>query len=180
MVETPGGESMVKQMVQIGTQKFIEAGNGYRVGDPSVEHVQEQAFDNNSTVRWRPIPSSLERPGNMGQQFPPTHGIPTPVPLVSKDPGLISILDLESLAQHSSSTASSPHPLATFKVPHGCSFLSFAPSGLALFTASSKGDVQSVWDLMRIQYAKSSFLKAGFKAVGFKGLMFDRSHSFRG
>jgi hypothetical protein len=169
MVETPGGESMMKQIVQIGTQKFIEAGNlvtdwgihawnNYRNKSSSNQQSNGDQYQAHSNVRT-----------NMGQQFPPTHGLPTPAPLVSKDPGLISILDLESLAQHSSSTASSPHPLATFKVPHGCSFLSFAPSGLALFTASSKGDVQSVWDLMRIQYAKASFLKAGVQGGGFPG-----------
>lgn len=169
MVETPGGESMMKQIVQIGTQKFIEAGNhltdwgiqawnAYR-NKPSTTH-QSNADQYQAHSNVRP---------NMGQQFPPTHGMQTPAPLISKDPGLISILDLESLALHSSSTASAPHPLATFKVPHGCSFISFAPSGLALFTASSKGDVQSVWDLMRIQYAKSSFLKAGAQSSGIQG-----------
>ncbi|KAE9379190.1 hypothetical protein N431DRAFT_327115 [Stipitochalara longipes BDJ] len=169
MVDTPGGESMMKQIVQIGTQKFIEGGrmvtdwgiqawNTYRNKPSTIQQSngdQYQVHSNNRT--------------NLGQQFPPTHGIPTPAPLISKDPGLISILDLESLAQHSSLTGSFPHPLATFKLPHGCSFLSFAPSGLALFTASSKGDVQSVWDLMRLQYAKSSSLKAGVQGGGTQG-----------
>jgi hypothetical protein len=169
MVETPGGESMMKQIVQIGTQKFIEAGNhltdwgiqawnAYRNKPSTVHQSNADQYQAHSNVR-----------PNMGQQFPPTHGIQTPAPLISKDPGLISILDLESLALHSPSTASAPHPLATFKVPHGCSFISFAPSGLALFTASSKGDVQCVWDLMRIQYAKSSFLKAGAQNSGIQG-----------
>jgi len=169
MVETPGGESMMKQIVQIGTQKFIEAGNvmtewgmqawnNYRNKPPTNQPLNGDQYPVHSNVR-----------ANMGHQFPPTHGIPTPAPLITKDPGLISILDLESLVQHSSSTTSSPHPLATFKVPHGCSFLSFAPSGLALFTASSKGDIQCVWDLMRIQYAKPSFLKVGLQGTGTHG-----------
>jgi hypothetical protein len=169
IVETPGGESVMKQIVQIGTQKFIEAGNvmtewgiqawnNYRNKSSTSQPPNGDQYPVHSNIR-----------ANMGHQFPPTHGIPTPAPLITKDPGLISILDLESVAQHSSSTASSPHPLATFKVPHGCSFLSFAPSGLALFTASSKGDVQCVWDLMRIQYAKSSFLKAGLQGTGIQG-----------
>lgn len=169
MVETPGGESMMKQIVQIGTQKFIEAGN--IVTDWGIHawntYRNKPSTNQQSNGDQYPVHSNVR--ANMGQQFPPTHGIPTPAPLISKDPGLISILDLESLAQHSSPTASSPHPLATFKVPHGCSFLSFAPSGLALFTASSKGDVQSVWDLMRIQYPKSSFLKAGVQGGGIQG-----------
>jgi len=68
---------------------------------------------------------------------------------------MVSILDIESLG-----ASVNPHPITTFAIPHGCSFLSFSPSGLSLFTASSKGDVQTVWDLMRIQHTKSSPLQA--------------------
>ncbi|KAF8864179.1 hypothetical protein BDZ45DRAFT_56686 [Acephala macrosclerotiorum] len=153
-VDMPDGESMMKQIVQISTQKFIEAGN----------YLTQQGLQAWNNYRNK-LPSNQPSNGgvpyqnhaSMLSQFPPTHGLPTPAPLVTKDPGIISILDLDSLGH--SSTTSTPHSLATFRVPHGCSFLSFAPSGLALFTASSKGDVQFVWDLMRIQYAKSSFLK---------------------
>lgn len=169
MVETPGGESMMKQIVQIGTQKFIEAGNVMTEWGMQAWNSYRNKSSTNQPLNGDQYPVHSNVRANMGHQFPPTHGIPTPAPLITKDPGLISILDLESLAQHSSSTTSSPHPLATFKVPHGCSFLSFAPSGLALFTASSKGDVQCVWDLMRIQYAKSSFLKAGLQGTGIQG-----------
>ncbi|KAK3302039.1 uncharacterized protein B0T15DRAFT_289687 [Chaetomium strumarium] len=86
-------------------------------------------------------------------QFPPTHG--TVAHPVVKEPGMVSILDVESLG-----SSSNPHPVATFAIPHGCSFLSFSPSGLSLFSASSKGDVQTVWDIMRAQYTKSSPLHA--------------------
>ncbi|KAH7360589.1 hypothetical protein BKA65DRAFT_449081 [Rhexocercosporidium sp. MPI-PUGE-AT-0058] len=154
-VDTPGGESVMKQIVQIGTQKFIEAGNYLtQQGLSAWNNYRSKPPQNQPAAGGLPYQSH----GNTSQQFPPTHGLQTPAPLVTKDPGLISILDLEALAQHPSSTGSSPHPLATFRIPHGCSFLSFAPNGLALFTASNKGDIQFVWDLMRIQYAKSSFL----------------------
>ncbi|OTA60455.1 hypothetical protein K449DRAFT_372134 [Hypoxylon sp. EC38] len=85
-------------------------------------------------------------------QFPPTYGVPGQA--VTKEPGLVSILDLQSLPN-----SSTMHHVTTFKAPLGCSFLSFSPTGLSLFTASSKGDVQTVWDLMRIQYTKSSALQ---------------------
>ncbi|KAI2470445.1 hypothetical protein F4781DRAFT_180411 [Annulohypoxylon bovei var. microspora] len=85
-------------------------------------------------------------------QFPPTYGIPGQA--VTKEPGLVSILDLQSLTN-----STTIHHVTTFKAPLGCSFLSFSPTGLSLFTASSKGDVQTVWDLMRIQYTKSSALQ---------------------
>ena len=150
-IEMPDGESVMKQLVQIGTQKFIEAGN----------YLAQQGMTAWSNYRNKPTVNqpSPAVPGYQTHQnlaFPPTHGLTAPAPLVTKDPGLISIIDLEALARHSSSS----HPLTTFRVPHGCSFLSFAPNGLALFTASNKGDVQFVWDLMRIQYTKSSYLKA--------------------
>ncbi|KAI9050077.1 hypothetical protein LZ554_006221 [Drepanopeziza brunnea f. sp. 'monogermtubi'] len=165
-VDSPGGDSMVKQIVQLGTQKFIEAGN----------YLTQQGLSAWNNYRNKPIQSqsamggmSYQTSANMTQQFPPTHGVQAPTPLVIKDPGLISILDLEALSHHVSSSGSPPHPLATFRVPHGCSFLSFAPNGLALFTASNKGDIQFVWDLMRIQYAKSSFLKGGVQGTGVQG-----------
>ncbi|KAI0180985.1 hypothetical protein GGR52DRAFT_13965 [Hypoxylon sp. FL1284] len=92
-------------------------------------------------------------------QFPPTYGIPGQA--VTKEPGLVSILDLHSL-----SSSSTIHHVTTFKVPLGCSFLSFSPTGMSLFTASSKGDVQTVWDLMRIQYTKSSALQNSTPSSG--------------
>ncbi|TVY90330.1 hypothetical protein LAWI1_G004514 [Lachnellula willkommii] len=168
LAETPGGESMVKQIMQAGTQKFIEGSTyiGKQIGKQGAQVWNH--YWNRSTPN-QPVNAPITyQTQNVGHQFPPTHGVPTQAPTVAKDPGLVSILDLDSLAHHSTS-ASSPHPLATFKIPHGCSFLSFSPSGLALFTASSKGDIQSVWDLMRLQYAKSSFLKGGFQGSESKG-----------
>lgn len=168
LAETPGGESMVKQIMQAGTQKFIEGSTyiGKQIGKQGAQVWNH--YWNRSTPN-QPVNAPITyQTQNVGHQFPPTHGVPTQAPAVAKDPGLVSILDLDSLAHHTAS-ASSPHPLATFKIPHGCSFLSFSPSGLALFTASSKGDIQSVWDLMRLQYAKSSFLKGGFQGSESKG-----------
>jgi hypothetical protein len=92
-------------------------------------------------------------------QFPPTYGVSGQA--VTKDPGLVSILDLESLEN-----STSIHHVTTFKAPLGCSFLSLSPTGLSLFTASSKGDVQTVWDLMRIQHSKSSALQNSQQVVG--------------
>jgi len=47
-------------------------------------------------------------------------------------------------------------PIATFSLQDGCSFLSFAPSGLALLTANQVGDTTSVWDLMRVTDATTA------------------------
>jgi hypothetical protein len=164
-VETPGGESIMKQLAQQATQELVK-GASY-IGKQGVQAWNN--YWNKPSTTQPPHGGSYQAHPNMAHQFPPTHGVPSQAPAVSKDPGLVSIIDLDSLAQHSSFTATPPHPFATFKMPHGCSFLSFAPSGLALFTASSKGDVQFVWDLMRLQYAKSSFLKSGPQGSGIQG-----------
>ena len=164
-VETPGGESIMKQLAQQATQELVK-GAAY-IGKQGVQAWN--SYWNKPSVPQPSHGGSHATHSNMAHQFPPTHGVPSQAPTVSRDPGLVSIIDLEVLAQHSSSTGTPPHPFATFKMPHGCSFLSFAPSGLALFTASSKGDAQYVWDLMRLQYAKSSFLKSGPQGSGVQG-----------
>jgi hypothetical protein len=72
--------------------------------------------------------------------FPPTHASDT----ISREPDIVSIIDLKTLST-----------VATFQPPKGCSFLSFTPSGLGILTASKKGDVQYVWDLMQMKHVKS-------------------------
>lgn len=164
-VETPGGESMMKQLAQAATQEIVK-GAAY-IGKQGVQAWNN--YWNKHSSGQAPSGNTLyQTHTNIAHQFPPTHGSPSQPASTSKDPGLISILDLDHLSQHSSLTGS-PHPIATFKVPHGCSFLSFAPSGLALFTASSKGDVQFVWDLMRVQFSRSSFLKGGSQSTDIQG-----------
>lgn len=93
-------------------------------------------------------------PRQEGAHFPPTHGSPSQA-VVAKDPGLVSLVDVEAIGG-----SSAIHPFATFTAPRGCSFLSFSPNGLSLFVVAGKGDVQTVWDLLRVQYSKSSPLQA--------------------
>jgi hypothetical protein len=166
LVETPGGESMMKQLAQAATQEMIKGATYLgKQGVQAWNSYWNKSPSNQTTNPALPYQNHV----NTAHQFPPTHGVANQTPPASRDPGLISIIDLDFLARQNSVTGASPHPLATFKVPHGCSFLSFAPNGLALFTASSKGDVQAVWDLMRIQYAKPSFLKTGSQGVAVQG-----------
>ena len=85
------------------------------------------------------------------QSFPPTHAQENLVNRAKNQPTLVSILDLEKLSKsQQSKNASVLQPLATFSLPTGCSLLSFSPNGLHLLTASAKGDVEHVWDLMRM------------------------------
>ncbi|GAB1320627.1 BCAS3 domain-containing protein [Madurella fahalii] len=150
-VELPLSESVMNKIMRDATQELIQGAKWF--GKQGL-----QAWNN----YWNPQPTQQPRSptlapqswgGHEVPQFPPTHG--TVAPPVAKEPGMVSILDIETLGSFVN-----PHPVATFGIPHGCSFLSFAPSGLFLFSASSKGDVQTVWDLMRIQQTKPSSLQA--------------------
>ncbi|KAH6653982.1 hypothetical protein BKA67DRAFT_517900 [Truncatella angustata] len=155
-VDQPDSNGVMNKIMRETTQEVIQGARW--VGKQSL-----QLWNN----YWKqPSPQSQGRPQSVGSppwsapfsgraetaQFPPTYGVSGHA--VTKDPGLVSILDLESL-----NNSSSIHHVTTFKVPLGCSFLSFSPTGLSLFTASTKGDVQTVWDLMRIQHSKSSALQ---------------------
>ncbi|RAL58113.1 hypothetical protein DID88_002388 [Monilinia fructigena] len=162
--DTPGGEGMLKQVLQAATQGIVEI-SGY-VGKQGAQYWNSY-WNKSTSPQQTNGGNAYSAPQNISPQFPPTHGLNNQASTTSKDPGLISILDLDSLMQQTS--GSSIHPLATFPVPHGCSFLSLAPSGLALFTASSKGDVQFVWDLMRLHYSRSSLLKGGSQGGGVHG-----------
>ncbi|KAI2642634.1 hypothetical protein GGS21DRAFT_498859 [Xylaria nigripes] len=154
-VDQPISDGVVNRIMRETTQEFIQGArwvgkqgmqlwNNYWKSGHSVPARQ-------SAVGSPPWGSGF--PGRSeNAQFPPTYGVSGQA--VTKEPGLVSIVDLHSLT--SSATV---HPITTFKPPLGCSFLSFSPTGLSLFTASIKGDVQTVWDLMRIQYTKSSPLQ---------------------
>lgn len=128
-------------------QQGLQAWNSYWNKSPGTQSPPQQARSPPQT--WL----AGRSPQRDNSHFPPTHG--SPAQAMQKDPGLVSIIDAESLA-----SSSSLHPLTTFTAPSGCSFLSFSPSSLALFTASSKGDVQTVWDLLRIQATRSSPLQS--------------------
>ena len=90
------------------------------------------------------------------QSFPPTHAQDNFNDRAKGQPTVVSIIDLPKLSHNQSAKPSLAflQPLATFSLPLGCSELSFSPSGLDLLTASAKGDVQHVWDLMRMVHGE--------------------------
>ncbi|KAK5990021.1 hypothetical protein PT974_08284 [Cladobotryum mycophilum] len=156
-VDQPGPDSVVNKIMRETTQELIQgakwvgqqglqAWHAYWNRSSSPQAQQQQA--RSPPQQW----AGGRSPLNDAAQFPPTHG--TSGQASNKDPGLVSILDVDTLG-----TSPTIHPLATFAVPLGCSFLSFSPSSQGLFTASSKGDVQTVWDLLRIQHTLSSPLQ---------------------
>jgi hypothetical protein len=155
-VDLPISESVMNKLMRDATQEFIQGAKW--VGKQGLQ-AWNNYWNPQSSQPVRTAPLVPQGWGGTGAphpeppQFPPTHGTVTP-PVV-KEPGIVSVLDIESLG-----TSSNVHPVTAFSIPQGCSFLSFSPSGLSLFTASSKGDVQTVWDLMRVQHTKASPLQA--------------------
>lgn len=91
--------------------------------------------------------SSPERPQEI--LFPPTHAGDESSVVANQGPTIVSIVDLQKLIGISAKSRVTAEPFATFDVPTGCSFLSFAPSGLRLMTVSENGDIQYVWGLMK-------------------------------
>ncbi|KAI0476790.1 hypothetical protein F4859DRAFT_480214 [Xylaria cf. heliscus] len=154
-VEQPISDGVMNRIMRETTQEVIQGARW--VGKQGMQLWNSY---------WKPGQQQPARQSTMGSppwgtaypgrpeasQFPPTYGVSGQA--ITKEPGLVSIIDMHSLM--SSATV---HPITTFKPPLGCSFLSFSPTGSSLFTASIKGDVQTVWDLMRIQYTKSSSLQ---------------------
>ncbi|KAJ5342662.1 hypothetical protein N7541_011786 [Penicillium brevicompactum] len=89
---------------------------------------------------------------------PSKQGVPLHVghlPASPSEPDTVSIIDLRRFEDGTDVRNVLTHPVSTFQVPNGCSFLSLSPNGLMLFTASKKGDVQYVWDLMQLKYCRS-------------------------
>lgn len=147
-VDLPGADSIMNKLMRETTQEVISGAKwigerGLQAFNSYWNKPAQQPRSPTSAQSWNVPFASRPEP-----QFPPTHGASAPA--VSKEPGLVSIVDLET-----SLNSISIHPLTTFATS-GCSFLSFSPNGLSLFTASTKGDIQTVWDLLRIQYTKLS------------------------
>lgn len=136
-------DSVMNKIMRETTQELISGAKW--VGQQSMQAWQSY---------WNKSPPQTQQPQSRPApaQFPPTHATANNV--APKDPGLVNIVDVNSLVD-----SAAVHPLASFAPPSGCSFLSFSPSSLALFTASSKGDVQNVWDLFRLQHTKYSPLQ---------------------
>lgn len=147
-VDLPGADSIMNKLMRETTQEVISGAKwigerGLQAFNNYWNKPAQQARSPTNTQSWNVPFASRPEP-----YFPPTHGAAAPA--VTKEPGLVSIVDIET-----SLNSSTIHPLTTFATS-GCSFLSFSPNGLSLFTASTKGDIQTVWDLLRIQYTKLS------------------------
>ncbi|KAL9126327.1 MAG: hypothetical protein Q9217_004611 [Psora testacea] len=153
-LDTPEGESFINKMARDATQELVKGARW--VGNQGVQ-AWNSYWSKPSEPAQQPFAGSP--PHNAYTMappaFPPTHAQERPPSRSRNQPALVSILDLEQLShsQHLKETVAL-QPLATFSLPGGCSTLSFGPSGLQVLTASAKGDVQQVWDLMRLVHGE--------------------------
>ncbi|KAH6661916.1 hypothetical protein F5X68DRAFT_63785 [Plectosphaerella plurivora] len=152
-LDIPNNEGLMNKIMRETTQELISSAKW--VGQQGMQAWNAYWYKNPAQQPRSPPLQPQQWAGSYpprqdSPHFPPTHGTPGQA-VTTKEPGLVSIVDLGTTG--SSVTV---HPVSTFSTLLGCSFLSFSPSGMSLFTASSKGDVQTVWDLMRMQYTKSS------------------------
>lgn len=150
-LETPDGESVLSKVARDVTQEFIKGARW--VGDQG-----KQAWNNYWTKAPEPHPIPSYPPANHSrwdpnppQMFPPTHANDEISNRPGSQPALVSILDLERLSTAQNfKPAAALQPIATFSLSYGCSLVSFSPTGLSILTASAKGDVQHIWDLLRV------------------------------
>jgi len=152
-VDSPDADTLLGKVARGVAQEVMKAGKW--LGDQGMQYWQNYWKKDDQAS-----PSSqLAAHSNMAYlnapvygQFPPTHADVAPA---AKDPELVSIFDLKASHDPSARRTGGLTPATTFQPPNGCSFLSFAPHGLTLLTASYKGDFQYVWDLLEMKHIRT-------------------------
>ncbi|CAF9917252.1 MAG: hypothetical protein GOMPHAMPRED_001195 [Gomphillus americanus] len=151
-LETPLDGSKVNEIARGVTQEMLKGAKW--VGDQGV-----QAWKNYWTPK-SPDSNAHTEQATHAYQFPPTHALDDPN-RQAQQPTIVSFLDLEKLGEFQ---AQKPElalsPAASFILPGGCSFLSLSSSGVALFTASDRGDVQNVWDIAQVIHPREPVILA--------------------
>ncbi|KKK20410.1 hypothetical protein ARAM_004595 [Aspergillus rambellii] len=147
------GESFLDKVARGVTQELVRGARW--MGDQGLQAWN--SYWNKDQPQNTPARRShiMDFPQQGYSPFPPTHAQETQAASPA-EPDLVSIMDLRRLDEGGDVKSTALFtPVATFQVPNGCSFLSFSPSGLMLLTASKKGDVQYVWDLMQAKYCRA-------------------------
>ena len=147
------GESFLDKVARGVTQELVKGARW--MGDQGLQAWNNYwNRDQPPGVSPRRPTSLMDVPQQAYNMFPPTHAQDTHAASPS-EPDIVSVLDLKRLEDGGENKNSLLNPIATFQVPNGCSFLSFSPNGLMLLTASKKGDVQYVWDLMQARHCRA-------------------------
>lgn len=149
------GESLFDKVARGVAQELVKGARW--MGDQGLQAWnnywnKDQQSAQNGNARRSP---QYETPQGGHSLFPPTHGQETSG-TPSSEPEVVSIIDLKRLEEGLDLKGSTSATIATFLPPNGCSFLSFSPNGHMLLSASRKGDVQYVWDLMQIKNCRSA------------------------
>ena len=154
--EKPLEESRLNKVARDVTQEMIKG--AIWAGDKGVTAWKKYW---NKPAEPSPYDQGLSQPPM--PQFPPTHA--SDQMRVADQPTVISVIDLEKLSHSQDAKADvALNPMATFPLTGGCSFISFSPNGLSLLTASAKGDVSTVWDLMRLAHGNQSLTRTNIDA----------------
>lgn len=155
-LDTPEGEGLLNKAARDIAQGFLKTAQwvGLEGKQAWSNYWSKSSEQSQQGLAAPPSNTDLSTLPNQ-QSFPPTHAQDSPVNRAKNQPALVSIFDLEKLSKSQHSKAASLQPLATFSLPTGCSLLSFSPNGLHLLTASAKGDVEHVWDLMRMVHGEA-------------------------
>jgi WD40 repeat protein len=153
-VDSGEGESLFNKVARGVTQELFKGARW--IGDQSLQTWhnywnRESQLTQTAAVRRSTHPFEVQQAYNF---LPPTHAQEVQSPVAS-EPELVSIIDLKRIEESQDIQTSFNNPIATFQPPNGCSYLSFAPNGLMILTASKKGDVQHVWDLMQIRHCRA-------------------------
>lgn len=137
------------------------AGGMYGAPNGSIMSLQGNPQPSGLGQQLRQMQMGVAPPPQQPQIFPNTahHQF-------ANEPRLVSMLDLNKILHGEPATGAQQGlvPMATFLPGAGVSYMSFAPGGLALLTASSKGDSLFVWDLMRAIHHPPGNLPLGHKA----------------
>lgn len=153
-VDSPDADTLLGKVARGVAQEMVKGAKWLGgQGMQAWQNYWRKDDDANTAMQAHPYSIENYQQSMAYGQFPPTHA---DLRQSSKDPEIISIFDLRVLQDPSVRRTGPPTPLATFLPPQGCSFLSFAPNGLMLMTASRKGDYQYVWDLMEMKTNRTS------------------------
>lgn len=153
VVDSGEGESLLNKVARGVTQELFKGARW--IGDQGLQtwnNYWNKDQQTSHALPRRANPMDAQQGYNI---FPPTHAQETAF-ATHTEPDLVSIFDLKMLEENRDAKTSLLNPLATFQPPNGCSFISFAPTGLLLLTASTNGDVQHVWDLMQIRHCRAA------------------------
>lgn len=148
-VDSPDVETILGRVAKGVAQEMLKGGKW--LGEKGTQYWQQYWNPDLASKTPSSQQSPIYSPQQGSSQFPPTHG---DVHEPTREPQLISIVDLQFLQTRDASRAGEPIPLATFQPPGGCSYTSFTPNGLCLLTASRRGDIYYIWDLFQIRYPR--------------------------